>query len=306
VRCFVVVVPPVRRSEEADVAGRTWTTVLGNSQRLDGGAMFGNAPKALWERWVEVDGLNRIPLATRSVLIREGSGRVVLLEAGVGAFFPPEQRERYGIVEHRHVLLDGLTAEGIGAGDVDVVVLSHLHFDHAGGVLTAWSPDRPPELVFPNASYVVGRTAWGRAVAPTPRDRASFIPELPALLEATGRVELVDGAASSTLGGGVSSSILGAGYRFHVSDGHTPGLLLTEFDTADGPVVYASDLVPGVPWVHVPITMGYDRFPELVVEEKAGFLSDVVDRSVRVVFTHDPTVDSALIGRDDHGRFVVA
>jgi glyoxylase-like metal-dependent hydrolase (beta-lactamase superfamily II) len=278
------------------MAGRTWTTVLGNSQRLDGGAMFGNAPKALWERWVEVDELNRIPLATRSVLIREGSGRVVLLEAGVGAFFPPEQRERFGIVEDRHVLLDGLAAEGVGPGDVDVVVLSHLHFDHAGGVLAAWSPDQAAELVFPNASYVVGRTAWDRAVAPTPRDRASFIPELPALLEATGRVELIDGAVSSTLG---------AGYRFHLSDGHTPGLLLTEFDAEDGPVVYASDLVPGVPWVHVPITMGYDRFPELVVEEKAGFLADVVDRSVRVVFTHDPDVAASTVRVDDRGRFAV-
>ncbi len=274
-----------------------WRTVEGNSQRLDGGAMFGNAPKALWERWVDVDDLNRIPLATRSVLIREDSGRVVLLEAGVGACFPPELRERFGVVEDRHVLVDGLASEGVSPDDVDVVVLSHLHFDHAGGVLTAWSPDRPPELAFPNASYVVGRTAWGRAVAPTPRDRASFITELPALLEATGRVELIDGAASSTLG---------PGYRFRVSDGHTPGLLLTEFDADDGPVVYASDLVPGVPWVHVPITMGYDRFPELVVQEKADFLADVVDRGVRVVFTHDPQVDSALIGRSDHGRFVVA
>ncbi|MFM7509872.1 MAG: MBL fold metallo-hydrolase [Actinomycetota bacterium] len=257
--------------------------------------MFGNAPKALWERWVDVDEVNRIPLATRSVLIREDSGRIVLLEAGVGAFFPPEQRERFGVSEDRHVLLDGLAAEGVGPGDVDVVVLSHLHFDHAGGVLRAWEPDHPPELVFTDASYVVGRTAWDRAAAPTPRDRASFIAELPGLLEATGRVELVDGPTSSTLGDG---------YRFHTSDGHTPGLLLTEFDTGDGPVVYASDLVPGVPWVHVPITMGYDRFPELVVDEKAGFLADVAARGVTVVFTHDPDVAASTIRQDDRGRFV--
>lgn len=277
------------------VSGRTWTTVEGNSQRLDGGAMFGNAPRAVWERWVAVDERNTIPLATRSVLIREDSGRVVLLEAGIGAFFPPEQRERFGVGEDRHVLLDGLAAQGVGPDDVDVVVLSHLHFDHAGGVLRAWEPDRDPELVFPEAAYVVGRTGWERAVSPTPRDRASFIPELPGLLEATGRVELVDGERSSTLGDG---------YRFHTSDGHTPGLLLTEFDTGDGPVVYASDLVPGVPWVHVPITMGYDRFPELVVDEKAAFLADVVARGVTVVFTHDPTVAASAIGQDDRGRFV--
>ena len=278
-----------------EVIGRTWTTVEGNSQRLDGGAMFGNAPRAVWERWVEVDDRNTIPLATRSVLIREDSGRVVLLEAGIGAFLPPEQRERFGVGEDRHVLIDGLAADGLGPDDIDVVVLSHLHFDHAGGVLRAWERDREPELVFPNATYVVGRAAWERAVSPTPRDRASFIPGLPGLLESTGRLELVDGSTSSTLG---------EGYRLQTSDGHTPGLLLTEFDTADGPVVYASDLVPGVPWVHVPITMGYDRFPELVVQEKAGFLADVVARGVTVVFTHDPDVASSAIGQDDRGRYV--
>jgi len=273
----------------------SWATVEGNAQRLDGGAMFGNAPRAVWERWVDADEANRIPLATRTVLIREDSGRVVLLEAGVGAFFPPDLRERFGVVEDRHVLLDRLADHGVGPGDVDVVVLSHLHFDHAGGVLRAWEPDHPPALVFTDADYVVSRSAWDRAVSPTPRDRASFIPELPELLEATGRVELVDGPTSSTLG---------EGYRFRTSDGHTPGLLLTEFDTADGPTVYASDLVPGVPWVHLPITMGYDRFPELVVEEKSAFLADVVARGVTVVFTHDPAVAASTIRQDDRGRYV--
>lgn len=270
------------------------TPVLGNAQRLDGGAMFGNAPKAVWQRWIEPDGSNRIPLATRSLLVQEDGGRTVLLETGVGAFFPPELRDRFGVVEERHVLLDGLAALGVEPGDVDVVVLSHLHFDHAGGLLTAWSPDEPPALAFPTASYVVSRAAWERAVDPTPRDHASFIPELPGLLEASGRLELVDGDASVTLGDG---------YRFHHSDGHTPGLLMTEVATPDGPIVYPSDLLPGVPWVHVPITMGYDRFPELVVEEKTVLLADLVDRGARVVFTHDAQVAVARIERDAAGRY---
>jgi glyoxylase-like metal-dependent hydrolase (beta-lactamase superfamily II) len=272
----------------------TITPLLGNSQRLDGGAMFGNAPKAMWERWIAPDEQNRIPLATRAVLVQEDSGRNVLLESGVGAFFSPELRERFGVVEETHVLVDALAGLGVQPADVDVVVLSHLHFDHAGGVLAAWQPDTAPSLVFPNARYVVSSAAFERAVAPTPRDRGSYIAELPALLTATSRLERVRGQFSA---------VLGPDYRFHYSDGHTPGLLITELKGPDGPVVYPSDLVPGVPWVHVPITMGYDRYPELVVHEKAGFLADMADRSATLVFTHDPTTAAAKVVRDDRGRY---
>jgi glyoxylase-like metal-dependent hydrolase (beta-lactamase superfamily II) len=272
----------------------TITPLLGNSQRLDGGAMFGNAPKDMWEQWISPDEHNRIPLATRAVLVQEDSGRNVLLEAGVGAFFSPELRERFGVVEETHVLVDALAGLGVQPSDVDVVVLSHLHFDHAGGVLAAWQPDTAPSLVFPNARYVVSSEAFDRAVAPTPRDRGSYIAELPALLTATSRLERVRGQFSA---------VLGPDYRFHYSDGHTPGLLITELMGPDGPVVYPSDLVPGVPWVHVPITMGYDRYPELVVQEKAEFLADMADRSATLVFTHDPTTAAARVVRDDRGRY---
>jgi len=272
----------------------TITPLLGNSQRLDGGAMFGNAPKDMWEQWISPDEHNRIPLATRAVLVQEDSGRNVLLEAGVGAFFSPELRERFGVVEETHVLVDALAGLGVQPSDVDVVVLSHLHFDHAGGVLAAWQPDTAPSLVFPNARYVVSSAAFERAVAPTPRDRGSYIAELPALLTATSRLERVRGQFSA---------VLGPDYRFHYSDGHTPGLLITELMGPDGPVVYPSDLVPGVPWVHVPITMGYDRYPELVVQEKAEFLADMADRSATLVFTHDPTTAAARVVRDDRGRY---
>ena len=144
----------------------------------------------------------------------------MLFETGIGAFFEPKLRERYGVVEERHVLLDSLAAAGFEHEDIDVVVLSHLHFDHAGGLLAPWAEGRAPRLLFPNATYVVGREHAGSArTHPHPRDRASFIPELPGLLEASGRLELVDGAHSQTLGKSV---------RFHYSDGHTPGLMLSE------------------------------------------------------------------------------
>ncbi|MBB1089454.1 MBL fold metallo-hydrolase [Lysobacter sp. SG-8] len=279
---------------------KLWS-VLGNSQKLDGGAMFGNAPRALWERWATPDDANRIDLACRALLATPLAGKTVLFEAGIGAFFEPRMRERFGVVEPHHVLLDSLADAGFSPSDIDVVVLSHLHFDHAGGLLRAWQDGEPPQLVFPNATYVVGREHFDRAREPHPRDRASFIPELPELLADTGRLELVEGEYSRTLGDAV---------RFHFSDGHTPGLMLAEIvgpervdGEAHGGVVFCADLIPGRPWVHVPITMGYDRNAELLIDEKKAFLADKLARNVHLFFTHDPECALAQVARDDKGRF---
>jgi glyoxylase-like metal-dependent hydrolase (beta-lactamase superfamily II) len=272
---------------------RTLTSVQGNSQRLDGGAMFGNAPKAMWERWIPPDERNRIPLACRCLLIRDNN-RLILLETGIGAFFEPALRERYGVVEEQHVLLQSLATVGVTPGDIDVVVLSHLHFDHAGGALTKYEANQPARLMFPKATYVVGAEAWQRAVAPHARDRASFIPGMTSLLAGSGRLEL---AASDR------AAALGDGYRFHRSSGHTPGLLITEVDMPAGPVVFVSDLIPGRAWVHLPITMGYDRFPELLIDEKAALLNDVEKRGGRLFFTHDPVTAMGKVTKDAKGRF---
>ncbi len=272
---------------------RTLTSVLGNSQRLDGGAMFGNAPRALWTRWIAPDEQNRIPLACRCLLVRDGE-RLILLETGIGVFFAPAMRERFGVVEPEHLLLASLAEHGVTPEQIDAVVLSHLHFDHAGGALGAWSEREPLSLVFPRARYVIGAEAWQRATAPHSRDRASFIPELLPLLEATGRVELVTGE---------TSEVLGEGFRFHTSSGHTPGLLLTEVAMPDGPVVFAADLIPGRPWVHLPITMGYDRYPELLIDEKERLLTDLLARRGRLFFTHDPTIAMGRVARDAKGKF---
>ena len=149
--------------------------------------------------------------------------------------------------------------------------------------------------MFPNAHYVVGESAWERATKPHARDRASFIPELQTLLKASGRLERVVGERSQTLG---------TGYRFHRSEGHTPGLLLAEIPSEEGPIVFAGDLVPGVPWIHTAITMGYDRFPERLIEEKTALLEDLVARGGRLFFTHDVDVAMVRIERDVGGRFV--
>ena len=279
---------------------KLWS-IMGNSQRLDGGAMFGNAPRAMWAKWLPPDEENRIPLACRALLASPLNGKVVLFETGIGAFFEPRLRERFGVVEENHVLLDSLARAGFSHEDVEVVVLSHLHFDHAGGLLAPWREGVAPQLLFPNATFVVGAEHWQRAKQPHPRDRASFIPELAALLEASGRLEVVQGDQCRALGESV---------RFHFSHGHTPGLMLAEIvgppdaqGRPHGGLVFCADLIPGRPWVHVPITMGYDRYPEMLIDEKRAFLDDKLERNVHLYFTHDPGCALAQVTRDEKGKF---
>lgn len=267
--------------------------VEGNHQKLDGGAMFGNCPKPVWEKWAKPDARNRITLSCRCLLVQDekaGKPRNVLLESGIGAFFDPKLRDRFGVEEERHVLIDSLAELGVKPDDIGVIVLSHMHFDHAGGLLTAFEEGQPLRLAFPNARYVVGAEAWARARTPHARDKASFIPELQQLMEATGRIEIVDGAHSETLG---------TAYSFTYSNGHTPGLMLTRVEGHEkGPVTFMGDLIPGAAWVHLPITMGYDRFPELLIEEKKAMLDRVIAERGFAFFTHDENVSCSRVAKN--------
>lgn len=274
---------------------RTISSVLGNSQKLDGGAMFGNVPKVMWQKWVDVDAENRVTLSCRAMLVQD-QGRNILFETGIGAFFEPKLKERFGVVESEHVLLNSLHELGLEHTDIDFVVLSHLHFDHAGGLLSVWQADEPLKLLFPKATFVVSEAAWQRAKTPHPRDKASFIPTLIDLLETCGRLYQV---AQPT------DDVLGGGYRFHFSEGHTPGMMLTEVQMPSGPVVFVADLIPGAPWVHVPVSMGYDRYPECLVDEKQSLLEHVVQVKGRLFFTHDPRVALGAVAQDEKGRFQV-
>jgi glyoxylase-like metal-dependent hydrolase (beta-lactamase superfamily II) len=264
-------------------------SVLSNAYGLDGGAMFGNAPRSMWEKWIFPDERNRLSLATRA-LVAVTRRSAVLFEAGIGAYLDPKLADRYGVTERDHRLLHSLAERGIAPEAVTQVILSHLHFDHAGGLLTAWQAGRPPELLFPRAQFYVSAAAWERATHPIERDQSSFAPPLNQLLEHSGRLTLLQPDDRLTLDE--------LEIQFFHSEGHSPGMMCPDLHWHGGRLMFASDLIPGRFWVHLPITMGYDRYPELVVEEKRTLLASLAADDAWLYYVHDPDLAMSKVQFD--------
>lgn len=272
--------------------------VNGNPMRLDGGSMFGNAPKALWERWLPADDRNMIDVGARCLLVRTRTA-TLLFETGPGAYLRPEMRRRFQIRDGEHRLLTALAEEGVRHEEITHVVLSHLHFDHAGGLLAAWESGRKDlALLFPNARFMVGRANFERSARPHLRDRASFIPGLAELLENSGRLDFVQGGDRLCLDG--------LEVEFQESQGHTPGMLVSWLRAGQAVLAFTGDLIPAHPWVSLPITMGYDRFPESLVDEKQQFLENALSENALLVYPHDPVISASYLERDETGRIIPA
>nr|WP_319490587.1 MBL fold metallo-hydrolase [uncultured Desulfobacter sp.] len=257
----------------------SFIVLRGNSMRLDGGTMFGNAAKALWQKWVPADENGMIDISSNCLLVKTGDYNI-LFETGCGAYLSPDMKQRFSMNEDAHVLMQSLAEYGLSDADITHVVLSHLHFDHAGGLLSAWAQDHEPALLFPKALFVTGEEHFKRSKSPHYRDRASFIPGLAEKLQGSGRLVLKQGGNRLVVGG--------LTIEFFQSQGHTPGMLVSWIHAKNGTVVYTADLIPGLPWVNLPITMGYDRFAEKLVDEKKQMLDRAVDEDALLVFPHDP------------------
>ena len=254
-----------------------WTlhTLEAGALWLDGGAMFGSVPKPLWSRTNPPDERNRIRLAMRCLLL-EGHGRRVLVDVGLGDKPDAKFRDIFR-VEDAPALADSLAAAGFGAGDVTDVLLTHLHFDHAGGGTVREGDALRP--TFPRARYHVQRRNWDNAHAPNPRERASYLRENFDPLEQAGVLDFWDGGTRPW-----------PGLTLVTAEGHTRGQQLVRLEGGGHVVYYVADLIPTASHVRVPYVMGYDVAAIETMAEKQALLGRAVDEGAWIAREHDPGI----------------
>jgi methylmalonyl-CoA epimerase len=254
--------------------------------RLDGGAMFGVVPRTLWERRLPPDDANRVPLGMRPLVVR--GERTLLIAAGCGDKMDAKSADIYGLERTYH--LDHALAEaGLAPEDIEIVVASHLHFDHVGG-FTARSPDGRLVPRFPRARYVAHRQEWADAIHPHERDRASYLAENFLPLQEAGVLTLVDDEAE-----------IMPGVRYRRSGGHTAHHQVVMIASGGATAVFAADMYPTSVHVPDPWIMGYDLYPMDTLAFKRAFAKEAIEREYLIFFEHDPSIAAGIL-REAGGR----
>lgn len=262
----------------------TISTVVFGTFRLDGGAMFGSVPKNIWSSKIPVDDENCIPLCTRSLLIRDGK-RLILTDVGNGEKWSDKTRKIFGIQN-----IDK-SNWGFAPEDVTDVILTHLHFDHAGGISEyAGGPDSL-RLTFPKAKVHLQRANLENARNPSLKEKASYLRDNIVVLD-DADLNLVEGSAE------ILPDIWG-----HRVDGHTTGQQWIEIRDGRKSIVYPTDLIPTSRHLPLPYHMGYDNCAATVMTEKGAFLSKALEGESLVVFQHDPDTAAGTVTLDEKGHY---
>jgi methylmalonyl-CoA epimerase len=253
---------------------------------LDGGAMFGVVPKTLWESRLPPDDRNRVPLGLRPLLVR--GEQTLLIDAGCGDKMDAKSVEIYGRDRGYH--LDHALAEaGVAPEAIEIVVASHLHFDHVGG-FTARAADGRLVPRFPKARYVAHRGEWDEATHPHERNRASYLAENFLPLQEAGVLTLVDDGAEIV-----------PGVRYRRSGGHTANHQVVMIASGSRTAVFAADMYPTSAHVPDPWVMGYDLYPMDTLAFKRAFAREAIAHEYLVFFEHDPSVAAGYI-REKEGK----
>ncbi|NUU38270.1 MBL fold metallo-hydrolase [Pseudomonas sp. C2B4] len=272
---------------------RRLSTLIGRSRKLDGGVMFGHTPRQVWADWMRPDHHNRVQLASRALLVQQGDRNILVL-AGADALLAPPPRT-CTCQKHAPGLLESLAQQGLAEGDIHAVVLTHLQAQLSPELRAAIDDGDTPRLLFPAARYIIGERHWLRARHNHPHDRALFVRQIVHRLEGTDRLILLQGGRCKELGDG---------WRFHFSDGYTPGQLIPEIAMPAGPVIFAGDLIPGTHWLNLEVTTANDRNPEGLIGEKERLLDYLVACGGRLFFSSDADIAMVKVMRDRQARYV--
>jgi methylmalonyl-CoA epimerase len=257
---------------------------------LDGGAMFGVVPRTLWEKRLPPDDANRIPCGMRPLIVRTGT-TTLLIDAGCGDKMDPKLAQIYKL-DRRYHLDHSLAEAGISAEEIDVVVASHLHFDHVGG-FTAIGKDGTLVPRFPKARYVAHRAEWEDATHPHERNKASYLQENFVPLKDAGVLTLVDDAAEIV-----------PGVRYRRSGGHTAHHQVVTIESGGRTAVFTADMYPTSIHIPDPWIMGYDLYPVDTLTFKRAFALEAIEREYLLFFEHDPSMAAGYLREKNGKRFV--
>ena len=239
--------------------------------KLDGGAMFGVVPKAIWKKTNPADDLNMIDMAARSLLI-ETTSSLVLIDTGLG----DKQDEKFFSHYHRwgeYSIDDSIKKAGFTSGDITDVFFTHLHFDHCGGAIIRKGNRLIPR--FKNANFWVNKDHWEWANSPNSREKASFLPDNILPLKESGKLNFID-ANEKPLG-----------FDILTVNGHTEKMMLPVVEFKSRTIVFVSDLIPTSGHVRVPFIMGYDTRPLQTLREKESFLEKAAKDKFLLFLQHD-------------------
>jgi glyoxylase-like metal-dependent hydrolase (beta-lactamase superfamily II) len=250
---------------------------------LDGGAMFGVVPRTLWEKKVAPDERNRITMGLNCLLIRAG-GKRILVETGAGGKLDAKLRDIYGLDGPR--LAESLCEYGTRPEDIDIVINTHLHFDHCGGNTRIEKDKVVP--TFPNAEYIVQKGEFDHAMHPNERDRASYFPENYAPLQAAGMVSLVEG-----------DTVVAPGVELVRVPGHTADMQCVKLTGGGKTAFFFADLVPMTAHLPLPWIMGYDLYPMTTLENKKHWIPKVAREGWLALFAHDHRIPAAYLRERD-------
>lgn len=259
--------------------------------RLDGGAMFGVVPKALWARCCPPDEHNRIPLSLTCLLVR-AHGKNILVDTGVGTKEDEKFERRYA-VDRTETLLASLKRLGLGREDIHLVINTHLHFDHAGGN-TIREPDGTIRPTFPKARYLIQYDEFEDATHVNERTKASYRGENIEPIATLNQWELLHG----------DTEVL-PGVMVVVTAGHTRGHQSVKIESQGATAFFLGDLIPTVAHLPLPYIMGYDVLPLQTLETKRRVLARAVEERWLLLFEHDPVVQAGHVRFDENGRYGV-